>query len=206
MKLCLSFHFLFTTLFHIKYNYVHKGEGLIIIYKNIWHFQKWHNEYVQIYDVVQTNVITNWKSVSVSFSLILLKINALQNKMFSSHNMVEVLFFESLFLQSCFPFTLFFIRWKDCIWLNFCNSRYATFYDYMYTCNTTTKIIIQIHSASLGRFVPHHASAVWRKAPLHRTIFRLNLEKIMAAPISMLTSSTIDGCDFYNPLQLFGNS
>ena len=62
------------------------------------------------------------------------------------------------------------------------------------------------HSASLGRFVPHHASAVWRKAPLHRTLFRLNLEKKMAAPISMLTSSTIDGCDFYNPLQLFGNS
>ena len=62
------------------------------------------------------------------------------------------------------------------------------------------------HSASLGRFVPHHASAVWRKAPLHRTLFRLHLEKKMAAPISMLTSSTIDGCDFYNPLQLFGNS
>ena len=33
------------------------------------------------------------------------------------------------------------------------------------------------HSASLGRFVPHHASAVWRKAPLNRTIFRLKLEK-----------------------------
>ena len=30
--------------------------------------------------------------------------------------------------------------------------------------------------------------------------FRLNLEKKMAAPISILTSSTIDGCDFYNPL------
>ena len=53
------------------------------------------------------------------------------------------------------------------------------------------------HSASFGRFVPHHASAVWLKAPLHRTIFRLNLEKKMAAPISMLTSSTIDGYDFY---------
>ena len=61
------------------------------------------------------------------------------------------------------------------------------------------------HSASLGRFVPHHASAVWRKAPLHRTLFRLNLEKKMAAPISMLTTSTIDGCDFDTPLQLFGN-
>ena len=41
------------------------------------------------------------------------------------------------------------------------------------------------HSASHGRFVPHHASAVWRKAPRNRTILRLNLE--------MLTSSTIDG-------------
>ena len=52
------------------------------------------------------------------------------------------------------------------------------------------------HSASLGRFVPHHASAVWPKAPLHRTIFRLNLEKKMAAPmINMLTSSAINGCD-----------
>ena len=62
-----------------------------------------------------------------------------------------------------------------------------------------------MHSASLGRFVPHHASAVWRKSPLHRTIFRLHLEK--------------NGCAhqyaykfndwrvwFYNPLQLIGNT
>ena len=66
-------------------------------------------------------------------------------------------------------------------------------------------VLIESHSASLGRFVPHHASAVWRKAPLNRTIFSLNLEKKMAAPISMLTTSTIDGCDFDTPLQLFGN-
>ena len=33
----------------------------------------------------------------------------------------------------------------------------------------------------------------------------LNLEKKMAAPVSMLTTSTIDGCDFDNPLQLFRN-
>ena len=39
-----------------------------------------------------------------------------------------------------------------------------------------------LHSASLGRFVPHHASAVWRKAPLYRTIFRLNLEKKWLRP------------------------
>ena len=65
---------------------------------------------------------------------------------------------------------------------------------------------VSFHSASLGRFVPHHASAEWRKAPLHKTIFRLNLEKEMAALISMLTSSMIGGCDFYNPLQLFGMS
>ena len=46
-------------------------------------------------------------------------------------------------------------------------------------CNTTFDVTITdlTHSASLGQFVPHHASAVWRKAPLHRTIFRLNLEK-----------------------------
>ena len=64
------------------------------------------------FDVVRTNVITNWKSVSVSFSLILLKINAMQNKMFSSHNMVEVLFFESLFLQSFFSLHNFFYKMK----------------------------------------------------------------------------------------------
>ena len=50
------------------------------------------------------------------------------------------------------------------------------------------------------------ASAVWRKAPLNWTIFRFNLEKMTSLMISMLTSSTIDGCDFYNPMQLFGNS
>ena len=37
------------------------------------------------------------------------------------------------------------------------------------------------HSASLDRFVPHQASAVWRKAPLNWAIFRLNLEEKMAA-------------------------
>ena len=37
------------------------------------------------------------------------------------------------------------------------------------------------HSASLDRFVPHQASAVWRKAPSYPPIFRLNLEEKMAA-------------------------
>ena len=55
--------------------------------------------------------------------------------------------------------------------------------------------MVHTHSASLGRFVPHHASAVWRKVPLHRTIFRLNLEK-MAAPISMLTIQRLTGVIF----------
>ena len=57
-------------------------------------------------------------------------------------------------------------------------------------------MLIRSQSASLGRFVPHHASAVWRKAKLDRTIFRFNLEKKkLAAPIiSMITSSAIDGC------------
>ena len=71
------------------------------------------------------------------------------------------------------------------------------------SCDLTT---VFPHSASLDRFVPYHTSAVWRKAPLNRTIFRLNLEKMAAPMVSMLTSSTIDGCDFYNLMQLFGNS
>ena len=59
----------------------------------------------------------------------------------------------------------------------------------------------------LGKHRPIRTSyLVWRRAPLHRTIFRFNSEKKMAAPISMLTSSTIDGCDFYNRLQLFGHT
>ena len=59
------------------------------------------------------------------------------------------------------------------------------------------------HSASIGRFVPHYASAVWRKAPLNRTIFTLNLEKMTAPMISMLTSSTIDGCKTFNGWSCF---
>ena len=52
------------------------------------------------------------------------------------------------------------------------------------------------HSASLGRFVPHHASAMWRKAPLHRTIFRLNLEKKWLRPSACLQGQRLTGVIF----------
>ena len=52
------------------------------------------------------------------------------------------------------------------------------------------------HSVSLGRFVPHHASAVWRKAPLQRTIFRLNLEKKWLRPSACLQVERLTGVIF----------
>ena len=49
-----------------------------------------------------------------------------------------------------------------------------------------------VHSASLSRFEPHYASAIWRKAPLTGLFLKLR-------PWS--ASSTFAGCDFYNPMQ-----
>ena len=62
----------------------------------------------------------------------------------------------------------------------------------------------QHHSASLGRFVPHHASAVWRKAPLNRTIFRLFLEKKWLRQWSAcLQVRRLTGVNFQRPKLFF---
>ena len=75
--------------------------------------------------------------------------------------------------------------------LSYFNTKNAKICDRtIFSCMTST------HSASLGRFVPHHASAVWRKAPLHRTIFRLNLEKKWLCPSACLQVQRLTGVIF----------
>ena len=66
-------------------------------------------------------------------------------------------------------------------------------YTYFQKNNVCMRKRNKLHSASLGRFVPHHASAVWCTAPLHRTIFRLNLEKKWLRPSACLYGQRLTG-------------